>query len=101
MIRIEEFISDLSRLDVRIRLEDGHLKCDAPKEALTQNLRMQLSERKAEIIDFLKNVNLSRQSSSIAIKPIPRDGELQLYFAQQRLWFLDQLIPENCAYNNP
>jgi non-ribosomal peptide synthase protein (TIGR01720 family) len=30
-----------------------------------------------------------------------RDGELPLSFAQQRLWFLDKLEPENFAFNAP
>ncbi len=34
-----------------------------------------------------------------AIHPVSREGELPLSFAQQRLWFLEQLEETNAAYN--
>ncbi|MCH9652218.1 MAG: non-ribosomal peptide synthase/polyketide synthase [Deltaproteobacteria bacterium] len=36
-----------------------------------------------------------------ALEAAPRDGELPLSFAQQRLWFIDQLEPGTAAYNMP
>ncbi|GMT96872.1 hypothetical protein KH5H1_09910 [Corallococcus caeni] len=36
-----------------------------------------------------------------ALKPVTRDGDLPLSFAQQRLWFFSKLEPESTAYNLP
>jgi amino acid adenylation domain-containing protein len=33
------------------------------------------------------------------VVPVPRDGELPLSFAQQRLWFLNELTPDGALYN--
>ena len=42
-----------------------------------------------------------RRSDLPAMEVVPREGEKPLSFAQQRLWFLDQLEPGNAVYNIP
>ncbi|HEU0053456.1 MAG TPA: amino acid adenylation domain-containing protein, partial [Longimicrobium sp.] len=38
-------------------------------------------------------------SASAPLVPVPRDRPIPLSFAQQRLWFIQQLDPSNVAYN--
>src|SRR5215212_3099852 len=39
------------------------------------------------------------QRESLALRAVPREGSVGLSFAQQRLWFLNELEPESTAYN--
>jgi len=53
----------------------------------------------AEGLELSRRHGQSLQLSPI--RPVPRDGDLPLSFAQQRLWFIHQLDPGNSVYNFP
>ena len=45
--------------------------------------------------------NAGRGVEAPAIEAVSRERELELSYAQQRLWFIQQLEPESAAYNIP
>ncbi|MEG4028409.1 MULTISPECIES: amino acid adenylation domain-containing protein [unclassified Microcoleus] len=55
----------------------------------------------ATVTESLWQYRAEQKLKAPPIKRASRQGELPLSFAQQRLWFLDQLQPGNPAYNIP
>ncbi|HEY0607350.1 MAG TPA: amino acid adenylation domain-containing protein, partial [Herpetosiphonaceae bacterium] len=55
----------------------------------------------AGLADIIEQAAQSGMGNSAPLVPVSRDQPLPLSFAQQRLWFLDQLEPNSPLYNVP
>jgi amino acid adenylation domain-containing protein len=96
-VTVLELVKRVRQQGVTLWVENGRLRYRAPKGVLTASLRAQLLAHKAEIVDLLQ---ASRHAAALEpLKRVPRDGVLRLSSIQERLWYLEQLDPDNPAYN--
>lgn len=96
---IVELICYLGNLGINLEVNGEKLHAKAPEGALNPSLRQEIAERKTEIIAFLQQANQVKAVEQLPIQAVARDGKQPLSFAQQRLWFLHQLLPASPAYN--
>lgn len=98
MMAVEQLLLHLKRNGIRVTLKQGKLQIHAGKGQFTEELKLQLKENKEGIIAYLSKNN-SDNKRPITTRQIL--DEPPLSFAQQRLWFIDQLQGGTPEYNMP
>jgi len=94
-----ELLKQLRALGVQLNLEGDVLRLNAPKGALTPELQQQLKASKPEILTLLRAMQQNGSNGGTApIVRAERRELMPLSYAQQRLWFLNQMQPESGAY---
>ena len=90
-------LQELDSKDIRLQLDGGKLRLNAPKGAVNDRLKELItSSRDALIARLQSDVKVNGTN---ALSRVPRTGRLPVTFAQRRLWFLDQVDPGRSHYN--
>jgi thioesterase domain-containing protein len=76
-----DFLVQLKHSGIRVWLEGQRLRCAGPEQILTAAVRQQLSDRKPEIIAFLRSAGSRATSSHQSIVPIQASGTRRPFFA--------------------
>ena len=83
MQSVQTLLERLKQQDISLYVEGDRLRCNAPKDKLTPSLQAHLSERKGEILDFLRHqISLDR----IVPQPESRYQPFPLTDIQQAYW---------------
>jgi len=99
MSNAAELLKQLRALGVQLNLEGETLRLNAPKGALTPELQTQLKAAKPEILALLRTIQQNGCNAGTApMARVERRDLMPLSYAQQRLWFLNQMQPDSSAY---
>ncbi len=97
-----QLLSRLRARGVDVWLDGARLRYRAPPGALTEALRGELAQRKAEIVAFLGQGTAPREEGprrATGPGSGPHSDRSPASFSQRRLWFLHRLDPESVEYN--
>ncbi len=97
MTPFEDLLLRLQRLDIRLALDGERVTINAPKDAVTPELRTEMAGFKAEIRAHLQGKVIASRPRQASDRTQPTSPS----HMQQRLWFIKQMDPASIVYNVP
>jgi amino acid adenylation domain-containing protein len=96
-----QLLEYLRSIGVQLTLDGDTLRLNAPKGALTPALQAELRDNKPGLLELLRSLRQGNAQTAAtgSMKRALRQPLMQLSFAQQRLWFLQQMDLQSTAYN--
>ncbi len=99
MSQITDLLKQLGSQGIRLFLEQGQLRFNAPKGAMTPELMAALKANKEELIRLLQQAADTDQTLTEPLTACASSKLVPLSYAQQRLWFLYKLEGRSSTYN--
>ena len=94
---ISLLLRELKGKDIRLQIDGGKLRLNAPKGAVNDQLKKTIASNRELLIARLQS-DVTADGPGF-LSQVSRAGRLPVTFAQQRLWFLDQVDPGRSHYN--
>ena len=94
---IASLLQELEAKDIRLQVEGGKLRLNAPKGAINERLKELITSNRELLIAHLQSG--VKANGVGGLLRVSRAGQLPVTFAQQRLWFLDRMDPGRSHYN--
>jgi thioesterase domain-containing protein len=78
-VSLAGFLDELRSRDIRLSLESGRLRCNAPAGAITPELRERLERRKPELVEFLRDAAAIARHPEAIVPMQPRGRRVPVY----------------------